>query len=138
MRWRNAISPIGFFLCDAAQCLVTGVHADVGWLVEAAENADLGKLGHPGKQHKLQVAVCSLEQRIKSLQYLSVPVFEHTFLPGDNLLYVGVKNIEYRFVIFVYEHNTTPAAALMRPLQNVGETGTQALGFNLSPIFLFP
>ena len=43
---------VDFFLRDAAQGFVTGIHTDVLRLVETAEHADLRKLGYTCQQHK--------------------------------------------------------------------------------------
>ena len=82
-------------LGDAAQRLVSRVHAYVGWLVETAEHAHLRELGHPGQQHELQVIVGGLEHRVKTFQRLAIAVFELPLMTGNINRDVGIEHVEY-------------------------------------------
>ena len=91
---------VDLFLRDAAQRLVTSVHADVLRLVETAEHAHLRELRHARQQHELQMLVCHLEYRVKGFQHVAVMLLQHR---------VNVEHVQNRFVVLVdKDHGATP------------------------------
>ena len=96
------------------------VTTDVVGLVETAEHADLRELGHAGEQHELQMFVGEFEHAVESLENLAV-----VFLQGLDVSfglgrgYVQVHHVEQRFVVFVNQHDDTPARLFMGLLEYV-------------------
>ena len=108
-------------LCDAAEGFVFGCHADIGRLVEAAEDAHLRELGHPGEQHELQIGIRPLEDGVETLQHRAVPVLQTVFRALNISLDVHVQHIQYRLVVLVHQDHATAAVLLVRLRQHVGE-----------------
>ena len=65
-------------------------------------------------------------------------VFQQTFLPVYRGRVSRIQHIEYRLVVFVYQHHAPPAVPLVRLLQHVGKPLAYVLKFCSSPVFLFP
>ena len=125
-------------LGDAAEGFVFGCHADIGRLVEAAEDARLGELGHPGEQHELQVGICPLEDRIESFQHRAVPVLQLVFRALDIHLDVHVQHIQNRLVVLVHQDHAAAAVLLVRLRQHVGETAPDVLEIRTFAVLPFP
>ena len=64
--------------------------------------------------------------------------FQQTFLPVYRGRVSRIQHIEYRLVVFVYQHHAPPAVPLVRLLQHVGKPLAYILEFCSSPVFLFP
>ena len=93
-------------MCNAAQGVKSGIHADVVGLIEPAEHTDLRKLRHPREQHELQEVVRTLEGGVESFQSIPIDVFQRS-----------VEHVEYGLVIFVYQHYGTSAGLFESLLQ---------------------
>ena len=146
----NHLEPFGHFpdrfgeiafhllLGDAAEGFVFGCHTDIGWLVEAAEDAHLGELGHTGEQYELQVGIGSLEDGVEGFQHRAVPVLQPVFRALDIHLDVHVQNIQYRLVVLVHQDHATAAVLLVRLCQHVGEAAPDILEIRTFAVRPFP
>ena len=127
-----------FLLGDAANRLVGGIHADIGSLVEPAEHAHLGKLGHAGQKHELQVGIGHFEYRIERFQHGTVPIFQDMLFSVLHRPDIHVQDIEQRLVVFVHQYHATPAVPMMSLFQHIGEPVSQKRSRRALPIFDFP
>ena len=121
---------VDFFLRDAAQGFVTGIHTDVLRLVETAEHADLRKLGYTCQQHKLQVAVGRLEYGVETFQHITVTVFQRS---------VGIEHIQYRLVVLVNQHHAAATRLFVGSFEHTGKAVAHThIAFGLYAVLLFP
>ena len=118
-------------LRDAAQRLVTPVHADVLRLVETAEHAHLRELRHARQQHKLQVLVRCLEHGVEGLEHVAVPVLERG---------VHVEHVQHRFVVFVNKHHGPASRPLVGGTEHLHEAvaDTQCFDFRRKTVLIHP
>ena len=129
---------IKFIFGYSTQGLILFVHTDVRRLVESAEHAHLRELGHTGQQHKLEVGVRFLENRIETLQDIAVMLFQQTLLPVNLDAVRSIQHIEQRLVVFVDKHDGTSAVLLVGSLQDITETVPGRCVVGTGSIKLFP
>ena len=124
----------------AAQGLEAPVHAYVGRLVEAAEHAYLREFRHACKQHKLKVCVGCLERGVESFKNVAVILlYQNVLAVGAFRAVAGVKHVEQRLVILVYEHHAALACGVVYVLKHMGEAVANALaGYRHNAIVLLP
>ena len=90
---------------------VLRIQGDVGEIVQAREQTDLGELAHSGQECELDVRVRELDGRVQASQVIAVG-------PGDLRC---VQCIQNRLVVLVHEHRDSLTGALVQRLQQVIE-----------------
>ena len=128
-----------FVLGNAANGIVLAVHADVHWLVKAAEHAHLRELGHAREQHKLQMRVGCLEGGVEALERFAVAILDKAHFAVHLHFVVRVHHVEQRLVVLVNQHH----AAFARGVVHVCQQFTKPLAVGiicvrLKAILLFP
>ena len=120
-------------LRDAAECIVTLVHADVLGLVEAAEHADLRKLRNARKHHEPQIGIGILEHAVETFQHIAVVFFELDAVPfavGD--VQAAVEHVEQGLVILVNQHHDPAPRGAMCRLEHRAEALAERLSLRAS------
>ena len=95
---------IQFCLWYTTKSFILAVHTYIKRLIETTEYTDLRKLGNSSKKDKLKMLISTFEHRIETFQCIAM-----LFLK----IFVHVKNIKNRLVVFVYQNNGTAPALLM-------------------------
>ena len=113
--YRLPESNFQFLLRNTAKCFVLAMHTDIKWLVESTEHAYLREFGDTRQEDKLQMFVGTLENRVKGFQYITVLFFQ---------IFVHIKYVQNRLVIFVNQHHRTATALLVGFGQYVPESYT--------------
>ena len=90
---------------------IARVEGDVGEVVEAGEQADLGELAHPGDEGEADVGFAVLEDGVEAAQEVAVGA-------GRPRLFEGVEN---RLVVLVDQHRDGLSGPLVQGFQQEGE-----------------
>ena len=116
----------------AADGRVARVQREIFEIVEAGEDADLGKFAHPRQQRELDVRIAVLDDGVQAAQEIAV---------GAGHLR-RIQRIQNWLVAFIHQHRHSTPGALVQRFDQVGEAlrgrrigGTQA-GLPFRPVQL--
>ena len=101
-----------FFFTDTADGRIRSIHTDVLNIIQFTKDAQLGKLGDAGEEHKTQIRIASFQRTIEIAHHI----------PKHRQILFFMDNIEKRGVVFINEDNNLTAGLMANATDKSGKT----------------